>query len=216
MKKLMCILIILTGLSQSSASGQTWDELFNQRKTQTKYLLEQIAALRVYIDHVQKTYRIAKEGLDFIGKATKGEFDLHDAFFHSLKNVNPTVSKYHRVADILAMQTKIISTTKQCNRALQQTQALRADEIAYIKSVFRRILNDCAQILEDLKAVTSSGRLEMKDDERIERINALYDEMQQNYLITQNFGNGAIQLAIARQRDKADYKNSRILNSIKK
>lgn len=216
MKKTIKIFLLLASLFASEAQGQTWDEIFNQRKTQTKYLLEQVAALRVYIDHVQKTYRIAKEGLDFIGKASKGEFDLHDNFFNSLSHINPEVRKYKRVADIMVLQSQIINTYKRSHRVLQEKQTLWHEEMEYVGTVHQRILHDCVKILEELSAVTTSGKFEMKDDERIARINSLYQQMQQNYRITESFGAGAVQLAIARERQKTAIANSRILNQVNK
>ena len=67
-------------LAAGTVEAQTFSEWFRQKKTQKKYLLQQIAALQVYIGYAQKGYRIAKEGLTTIGGFTKGEFDLHSDF----------------------------------------------------------------------------------------------------------------------------------------
>ncbi len=52
---------------------------------QKKSLLQQIAALKVYIDYAQKGYSIAKEGLTLIGNIKNREFDLHSKYISSLK-----------------------------------------------------------------------------------------------------------------------------------
>ncbi|WEK21361.1 MAG: hypothetical protein P0Y49_09430 [Candidatus Pedobacter colombiensis] len=216
MKNTIKIFLLLILFSTAKAKAQTWEELFDQSRTQTKYLIEQVAALQVYITHVQKTYKIAKEGLNFIGDAAKGEFNLHDEFFTSLQNVNPTVRKYPQIASIIVLQSRIISSTKNYNKTIRDRKTLGPNEMDYVITVFDRVLKDCAAILDELIAVTSSNKLEMKDDERIARIDKLYNEMQQNYAFTENFGSGAVQLAVARADAKTAIENSRILNNIKK
>ncbi len=48
MKKLSCILLLL--LFAVSGFAQNWNEFFRQKRTQIKYLWQQIAALQVYIE----------------------------------------------------------------------------------------------------------------------------------------------------------------------
>ncbi|RWU08131.1 hypothetical protein [Pedobacter chitinilyticus] len=207
MKKILIILAACL-VSAGSARAQLWDELFNQKKTQTRYLLEQIAALKVYIGHVQKTYVIAKDGLDFISKATKGELDLHDAFFTSLGQVNPQVRNYPKAKDILLLHRATISAEKQYRGALAGKGRLTANELAYIERIFGEILKDCDALSGELEAVLAPGGLQMSDDERIERINDLYGQMQSNFQVMESFGIAAVQLAILREREKMEMENS--------
>ncbi|SFH37928.1 hypothetical protein [Pedobacter insulae] len=216
MKRVITILCMLAGLLSTYAKAQTPDEWINQKATQKKYLLEQIAALQVQIGYIQKGYKIAKDGLDFISKAAKGEFDLHNAFFISLKNVNPLVRKYPQVAGITGLQAAMLKSQATFKKQLDESGNLTAEETTYVNQVFERIQKDCDQVLDELKTVTTSNKLEMKDDERIARINALYKRMQQNYLTTESFGNVAIRLAISRRNEKKAIENSRILNGLKK
>ncbi len=208
------ILIIMLSLPMSVVYGQTWDELFNQKQTQTRYLLEQIAALRVYAGHLQKTYRIAKDGLEFIGKATKGEFDLHDEFFHSLQNVNPAVSSNPKVSGILSLNQLIRSNYHKRRKVINSGKMLSKDEERYFGAVYARIFKDCDKILSDLKNVCTDGLLEMRDDERIRMINRLYEEIYSNYQVAETFGNGTMALANARVVAVAEKDHLKVLNNI--
>ena len=53
---LLILFVLAGGLSQA----QTFNEWFRQKATQKKYLIQQIAALQVYLDYVQKGYAIAQ------------------------------------------------------------------------------------------------------------------------------------------------------------
>ena len=58
MKKIL-ILFLLT-IIVTTTQAQTFAEWFRQKKTQKQYLIQQIAALQVYIGYAQKGYSIAK------------------------------------------------------------------------------------------------------------------------------------------------------------
>jgi hypothetical protein len=213
MKKI--IIIILLGLFATGAKSQTFAEWFQQKKTQKKYLLQQIAALQIYISYLQKGYSIAKNGLTEISDFKNGEFNLHSDYFSSLKNVNPKIKNYARVADIISFQIKIVHTYHQAYQHAQESSAFNTDEIAYLFRVFGRLLDDCTAIIDELITLTTSGKLEMKDDERLQRIDALYKDMQNKYTFTKTFSNEVIELAAERLKEKNDVQTSRLINGIK-
>ncbi len=214
MKKILLFLLLFVSVA-SNLRAQTFAEWFQQKATQKKYLLQQIAALQVYIGYAKKGYKIAKEGLNTIGKFTKGEFDLHTDYFNSLKTVNPEVKRYAKVADIIALQVKIVQNCNWTQRRLNSSDAFSGDELAYIGRVFRRLLDDCAQTIDELVTITTDGKLEMKDDERMKRIDQLYLDMQDKYTFSQSFSNDAKSLAASRVREKTDVQTSRALHGIK-
>lgn len=63
--------------------------------------------------------------------------------------------------------------------------------------------------------ITTAGKLEMKDGERLKRVDALYIDMQDKYTFVQSFGNGAMALAAVRIQEKNDIQTSRNINGIK-
>src|SRR5574338_1013975 len=148
MKKMLLFLLILVSMADR-LKAQTLAEWFQQKKTQKKYLLQQIAALQIYIGYAQKGYNIAKEGLTTIGGFTRGEFNLHTDYFNSLKSVNPEIKRYAMVADIVALQLKIVQNYNRTYRRLNGSDALSDDELAYVRRVFSRLLDDCDKILDE-------------------------------------------------------------------
>src|SRR6218665_476162 len=98
MKKIFS-LVLFTALTTGNLQAQA---------KQQRMLLEQIAALQVYIGYAQKGYSAVKKGLNTIGDFKRGEFNLHTAYLNSLKTVNPKIKKYARVTEIIGLQTKIM------------------------------------------------------------------------------------------------------------
>lgn len=213
MKKLTIILFLLGATTELNA--QTFNELFRQNKTQKKYLTQQIAALQVYIEYAQKGYSIARDGLDAIGNFKRGEFGLHTGYFRSLKNVNPKIRNVAQVAGIIALQVEIVNRSAKTFRWLQQSNAFTVDEQAYIKRFFDRLLEDCETVLDELITVTATGELEMKDDERLERIDMLYRDMMDKSIFSQSFSNETRTLAASRAKENRDVQMGRLLHDIK-
>ncbi|HET7117760.1 MAG TPA: hypothetical protein VFI29_14800 [Hanamia sp.] len=214
MKKALLFLLLFVSVSEN-LRAQTFAEWFQQKKTQKEYLVQQIAALQTYIEFAEKGYRIAKEGLTTIANFTKGEFNLHTDFFNSLKNVNPEVKRYVKVAETISLQVQIVQN---CNRAIRKFKNMDAfsnDELSYIGSVFNRLLDDCDKSLDELIIIITDGKLEMKDDERIERIDKLYVEVQDMSMFLKNFTGDAQSLAVSRLKEETDVQTIRAWHGIK-
>lgn len=209
------IILMLLAVVSSSTNAQTFAEWFRQSATQKKYLLQQIAALQVYIGYVQKGYSIAKEGLNTISDIKHGEFNLHKDYFNSLKTVNPKIKNYSKVADIIALQVNIVKIYKEAAKQLKQSGSFNTREISYINGVFERLLDDCTKTIDALITVTTSGELEMKDDERLKRIDALYSDMRDKYTFVQGFSNEAKLLATSRIKEQNDIQTIRAFNGLK-
>ena len=213
MKSLLTLIIF--ALLFLEVKAQTRVNLFRQSATQKKYLLQQIAALHMYIGYAKKGYSIAKQGLVTISDIKHGEFNLHKDYFNSVKTVNPTVKKYGKIADIIRLQVNIVNVYREAAKPVKQSDSFNGEEIRYISGVFERLMDDCTQTIEDLIDVTTSGVLEMKDDQRLKRIDALYSEMQDKYTFVKHFSNEAKLLAASRKREQNDIQASRAVNGIK-
>src|SRR5690606_38045577 len=89
MKKnaLLLFMVSLMTVTTTWAQSPTFNEWFRQKKTQRKYLVKQIAALKVYLEYLKKGYEIVDKGLTTIGEIKNGTFSLDKDYFNSLKAV---------------------------------------------------------------------------------------------------------------------------------
>lgn len=181
------ILIVLALAVAPAAKAQTFGEWFRQKSTQRKYLLEQIAALRVYGSYIKKGYNIAQKGLNTIGQIKDGDFNIHRIYFNSLRDVNPSVRDYERIDDIMTIQNDIRKETENSRKVVSKTNVLTKEEKGYLGNVYDRLEKDCLATLSELEAVITNGKLEMKDDERIERIDKLLARSQTQYRFVKDF-----------------------------
>jgi len=214
MKKNLLSFIILFS-SIGSIYAQTYDEWFRQKKTQLKYLVQQIAAYHVYEGYLYKGYDIAKHGLTAISSLKDGEFHLHETFFSSLFKINPAIQRYSRIADIITLQADILEQYKKCYKSAQQSSLLNSSEMEYIYSVFTALLNDCANDITLLISLTTDNQLQLHDDERLQRIDAIYNDMQSKYLFAKSFSNESITLTFGRQQEQNESATLKILYNLK-
>lgn len=207
MKKFLLIGMIC--FSASRTQGQTFNEWFRQKETQIQYLIDQIATLQLYGQTLEKGYQITYTGLKIVDGIKKGDFDLHQLHFTSLKKVNPKVKSYSKIDDIILLQDAIINVCKKQKKRLSQAREFSNDEISYSTRVFDNLLDECGQIIDQLMAVLMDGNFEMKDDERLQIIDQLYEQMKDRYVFIQHFGNGTNTLGIQRMKDQKDVKTLR-------
>jgi len=171
-------------LIPSTAQCQTWDEVFKQKETQKKYLIEQIVALKIYAGYLKKGYEIVGTGMHTVKDISNGEFNLHSYFISSLKTASPALRNDVRIAEIIAFQFGIRNAFKE----ISETENLSALHRSYIQPVRDKVMKECARDLEELLLTTTSG-VEMTEGERIQRLEKIYDSMSDKSAFTLRFSN---------------------------
>lgn len=192
MKKTAVILIMICVFIHS----------MNGQAKQRKELILQIAALQVYIDYAKKGYSAVSKGLNFIGDARKGELNLHGDYFTSFLKINPKVKNYYKTAEIISMQFKIMKLCRKTLADLKTEDLFHGSELDYIERSFGRLLQNCSQTLDQLLAITTDAELELKDDQRLERIDQLHKIMQEDYNFCLSFSGEARLLSVSKTADK--------------
>lgn len=191
-------LFLLLIFCTTATHAQTWDEFFNQKKTQIRYLGEQLVALKMYAGYLEKGYEIVGNGLHIVKDIKSGEFKLHQAFFNSLKDVNPAIRNSNKVTDIISIQLAIIKSFKLING----NEYLSASNQAYISGVKKQLQEECGKDLAELLLVITSGKVEMNDEERIRRLDKVYKSMLDKSAFTQSFCNEVSLLARQKENEQ--------------
>jgi hypothetical protein len=201
MKRLFTLLLFVTVLSAHSQSKQL------------KVLLQQIAALKVYGNYVQKGYGIAQKGLTMISDIKNGELNLHTVFYNALATVNPKVRSYAKVGDIITLSLKISSEEILIGQGIAGN-GFTQDEANYIGRVISRLQQDCESQIDLLTSILTDDELEMDDAMRIAAIDRIHAEMTNNYTFIKSFASEAVLLAGVRQRELKDIEDTRSMNGI--
>ena len=201
MKKILIVLVLVSMQAQA-------------QKPKQKRLIEQIAALQVYIGYAQQGYSIANKGLTTVRNIKKGDFNLHRDFISSFKKVNPKIKGYAKVADIIALQLQIIKEANECLRGIKDIQQFSKAELDYCSMVFGNVFNSSLANIEQLLTIISDGELQMKDDERLKRIDALYADMKDKYAFSASWSEEMALLTVQRMHQRTDVEISKRLNGL--
>ncbi|HEY8781515.1 MAG TPA: hypothetical protein VIM16_07875 [Mucilaginibacter sp.] len=184
-KKLLAFVMMTVAASAiaTTLKAQTVAEWFDQKKTQTKYLLQQIAALQIYAAYYKQGNNIAHNGLSSIFGSLTSENGLHTTYYNNLKNVNPAVKNNKQVSDIMQWQKDIL--TRMGN--LDKTANLNENERQYIVQVKSALFKDCNGQITELQNVITDNKLQMSDEERLKHIGVIHTAMQDNYRFASSF-----------------------------
>lgn len=197
-KPICCFL--LCAFSFQLTQAQTFAEWFSQKKTQIKYLTQQIAALEQYGKDVEQGYRIAKSGWGGIGNWVKGEFDLHSAYFSSLRTVNPAIKSDPKADNIVSYAALIPQQFDHLNGL----SALNESTQDYIRRVATAVLDDTDKDLSELELVITDGKAQFTDDERIRRLDNIYARVKDKLAFSQSFCQGVRMLLVQRTNSLND------------
>ncbi len=201
----MAMILFMTIAYTAPVKAQTFSEWFSQKKTQKKYLLKQIAALQIYIGYARQGYDIASTGLGVVRDITSGEFNLHNVFITGLKQVSPAIRDDARIIEIIALQVSIIKAF----RAVKNSNSFSSDQLLYVYEVADGVISECYTDLEELLLVITSGKLEMTDDERLGRLNGIYERILDKSAFTQKFCGDAALLIRQKEIEQNTIQNLR-------
>jgi len=198
------ILLLIFSLSIITLTAQS---------TQQGALLQQIAALKVYGEYVQKGYSVVKKGLNIISDFKSGEFGLHSEYFESLGLPNTVVRDSETIIRILSLMEKIIRESARLQEDSIISQ-LSQEETAYCQRVKSRLLESCWKELEFLYDVLTDKSLQMGDEDRLESIQEIYQEMSSNYAFIKKFTADTVLLVKEREHEVRSSKKSKQLFNI--
>ncbi len=201
MKKIVIAFTVVFACAFQQAEAQIWKELFKQKKTQREYLGKQIALLHLYLGYVKEGYNIASRGLNTIRNIKNGNFNLHRDFFGHLNRVNPHVHGLAKVADILAFQMMLVKDLKRVRDFCKGNEHFTPEEVRYVAAVYSNMLYLCDANLSELLMIINPNYFKMSDDERIGRIDLLYDDMQDKHAFVQCFKNEIRLIASQRENE---------------
>ena len=200
MRKTATLLLLL--LLAAGAHAQTAREWLQQKKTQQAYLLEQLAALRLYADIARQGYDITQEGLRAIGSENSAEYGSHLDFFRSLRQADSDLSSYWKLADALVLGDGVVRLCRHARRLAQDREVFRAEEAVYMERVTQRLLTESGQLLEDLRALAASDHWVMDTAGRLRLVEATHRLLLEHFQVARAFEEEVRVLASIRQRER--------------
>ncbi|WP_300601944.1 hypothetical protein [Niabella sp.] len=204
MKNTCLFILFVLCLAPVPALSQQFNEWFNQKKTQIKYLAKQIAELQIYLGYVKQGYKIVSGGLNTIHDIKNGEFKFHDLYYKSLELPNPRIRNSPKAKEIITQELYIINACVALRKLIPSSNDLSPTLKTYINGVVDRLLQGVEKVRQDLEDITTDNSLKMSDNERLNRLNALYEQSKGQFVFAQKFSSEAIALINSAQQELRD------------
>ncbi|MBV4359075.1 hypothetical protein [Pinibacter aurantiacus] len=200
MKKLIVIILMAILAIQAKATAQ------NQ---QIKVYLQQIAANKAYIELLQKGYQIVKKGWKTIGDIKQVHFTMDGDFFKSLEAINPKVKNYAKVAASIVLLNSTKKQIQNLSNAVNTNNLFSASEKDYVSNVGTNVQSECVTQFDILQTIITDSQLKMSDDERIKRIEAVYDAAADVYSFVNAFVSDVQILVLQKTKEQKEVNNYR-------
>ena len=203
---------LASALLPAGAAGQTWDEFFHQDDKQKEYDKDQLMALNWGWTKVVSTMITCGEGLKTIGNILDGNFNLTRDFFGHLNGVNPDIAAGARVMDIIMFQYYLTRDMGRVYNFCSSNRNFTAQEIRYIGKVHSNFLVITDANISELIKIIAPGNTTMTDDERMERIDRIYEDQLDQQAFVREFGNDVFTLSRERQKEESTLAYTRELH----
>jgi hypothetical protein len=197
-------LLLLFFFLIGAAKAQTLQEWTEQKKTKTRYLLEQIAALSVYIESAGKGYGIVKAGLATLHDIKSGDFKLNQEHFNARALVNPNIKSFSKVAAIIQLQARMMKAIKTTRKNLKEDNGIHKEELDYYASVTSHLIDACADNLDMLIQLVTDSYYALSDAERLKRMDNLYEDLLEQSAFLQSLHKRMKTLALQRIKAQSD------------
>lgn len=210
MKKILtitaCCLII-----QSSFAQSFFSDLFGQDGKQKKNLLEQLAALKVYDDYLQKGYSIVKKGTGAIGDFKSGDLLQFQHHFDSLKMVSSRIKNYSGLQQIISINQKVISRYHLVTTKIKASNSFSVAELKDYQATCSNFSGAMSSCISDLDMIVTDGKLQLTDDERIRAIDKIQVRISHIAFSFHNYLDRCIGVVDQRQRNQKDINRMKAL-----
>ncbi len=159
---------------------------------------QKLAGLKKALQNMYSGYQLVSKGYNSVKDVSQGNFNLHEAFLDGLMMVSPQVRNYPKVALIIANQAALVKEYKNAWSSFHRDPNFKADELDYMATVYTNLTDQSLQNLDALSMVMADNRLRMDDQQRMQLIDQLYGDSQEQLSFLRQFNNQARALVLQR------------------
>lgn len=210
----LIMIFLLAAFYQMRLKAQTYDELFRQKETQTKYLLKQVAGLQIYLSYARKGYEVIQKGSQVVQSLKEIDFKEHQTFFKSLDKLNAHLPIEEK-EKAMTIQSRIRVAHQQFLNQISSSKFINGDEKQALKNQLKILqagINNEVKILTDLE---KASYYQLSDKERWGKIETHYQNIQSYQKTSWSLRNDIKELIQYRKQAAKEVENSQQINGLK-
>ena len=223
MKKIAIILLLSFGLSiapTQQSHAVVWVVVKAAIKKAIKAIdlaVQRLQNKTIWLQNAQKALEntMSKLKLDEISVWVEKQRTLYKQYYEELQKVKSIIAYYQRIKAITEKQVQLVEAYKKAFALFKQDKHFTPAEISYMEKVYKGILDESLQNIDQIFLVINSFSTQMTDAKRLEIINAAADKIDQNYADLMQFNTQNKLLSLHRSKDQQEVELVRALYGIK-
>jgi hypothetical protein len=154
----------------------------------------------IWLQNAQKTLenKMSQLKLNEIKGWVEKQRKLYDDYFQELWKVKAALAYYKRVKDIIERQVQMVNEYKGAWAIFRQDKNFTAEELDYIYNIYSGMMDESLKSIDQLFLVVNAFATQMSDAKRLEIINTVSDNLEQQYVDLKDFNNQNKMLSIQR------------------
>jgi len=160
----------------------------------------------VWLQNAQKTLenKMSQLKLDEIKDWVEKQRKLYDDYFGELWKVKAALAYYQRVKDIIERQLQMVNEYKSAWALLRQDKNFTREELDYMYSTYTGLMDGSLKNIDQLFLVINAFATQMTDGKRLEIINTVSDNLEQQFVDLKDFNNQNRMIALQRATERGE------------
>jgi hypothetical protein len=214
MKKLLVSMALVVGLAIVPLSSvQAQDPVSEAIKEGIKKVIKAVDLQvqrwqneTIWLQNAQKVLenKMSELKLNEISDWVEKQRTLYADYFNELWKVKNTIAYYHRIKELTQKQLQIMAEYKRAYGMFKNDGHFKVSEVAFMGKVYAGIIEASGKNLDNLFLVINSSSTQMSDAKRLEIINSVADNIEENYRDLQSFNRSNALLSLQRSSDFND------------
>lgn len=163
----------------------------------------------IWLQNAQKILenKMSQLKLNEIKDWVKKQRKLYDDYFKELWKVKTALVYYQRVKDIIQRQLQLVNEYKGAWALFKQDKNFTSEELDYMLNIYTGMMDESLKGIDQLSLVINAFATQMSDAKRLEIINTVADNIEQQFVDMKEFNNQQKLLSLQRasERNEIEY-----------
>lgn len=172
----------------------------------------------IWLQNTQKTLenKMSQLKLDEIKSWVEKQRKLYDDYFQELRKVKSALAYYQRLKDIIQRQVQMVNEYKGAWALFRQDKNFTAEELDYMLNIYTGMMDESLKSMDQLFLVVNAFVTQMTDAKRLEIINTVSDNLEQQFVDLKEFNNQNKMISLQRASERGEIEYVRRLYGIGK
>lgn len=170
----------------------------------------------IWLQNAQKTLenKMSQLKLNEIKDWVEKQRKLYDDYFQELWKVKTALAYYQRVKDIIQRQLQLVNEYKGAWALFKQDKNFTPEELDYMFNIYTGMMDESLKGIDQLSLVINAFATQMSDARRLEIINTVADNIEQQFVDMKEFNNQQKLLSLQRSTERNEIEYVRRLYGI--